>query len=267
MRYGMFVAPFGELADPAAVAELAVKAEARGFDGLFLWDHIARPHHTSLPVADPWVTMAAVASRTERLLLGPMVTPLARRRPQVVARQMATLDQLSGGRLVFGAGLGVNTGGELSRFGEVDDDRERAGMLDEGLDLLCRLWSGEVVDHEGEHYRAEGVQFLPRPLQRPRIPVWVAARSPRQRPLRRAARFDGFFVTRTTPETVAEMVDIVQSHRDSMAGFDVVACGDLDVDPDPYRAVGATWWLTYLPEISTYDEAAAVIEAGPPTAS
>jgi alkanesulfonate monooxygenase SsuD/methylene tetrahydromethanopterin reductase-like flavin-dependent oxidoreductase (luciferase family) len=117
VRSGLYIAPFGELADPRVLADLGAQAEARGFDGLFVWDHIARPHHPGLSVADPWIALAAVASRTRHLTIGPLVTPLARRRPHYLARQATTLDHLSSGRLVLGVGLGVNTGGELTRLG------------------------------------------------------------------------------------------------------------------------------------------------------
>src|SRR5436305_1185984 len=145
MRHGLSLAPFGELADPRAVAGLASDAERAGFDGFFLWDHMYRPGPPFRPVADPWIVLAAVATATERMRIGPLVTPVARRRPQKLARETTNLDQLSGGRLVLGVGLGVNTGGELTRFGEEDDARARGDRLDEGLELLCRLWSGEAV--------------------------------------------------------------------------------------------------------------------------
>jgi alkanesulfonate monooxygenase SsuD/methylene tetrahydromethanopterin reductase-like flavin-dependent oxidoreductase (luciferase family) len=138
VKHGLFVAPFGELADPGLPSDVAVEAEWGGFGGVFLWDHMMRGA-TDRPVADPGIAPAAIAARTTRIRLGPLVTPLARRRPQKVARETVTLDVRSGGRLVLGVGLGVNTGGELSRFGEEDDDRRRGGMLDEALELLCDL--------------------------------------------------------------------------------------------------------------------------------
>ncbi len=161
-RRGIFVAPFDELADPRLLARLAAEAEERGFDGFFLWDHVNyRPPTSAL--ADPWVALAAVADATERVLIGPLVTPLSRRRVHKLARETVTLDLLSGGRTVFGVGLGSDNNGELEPFGEVVDPRERARLLDDGLDRLVEFWGGE---------------FEPRPLQRPRIPVWVAARWP-----------------------------------------------------------------------------------------
>src|SRR3954468_2529863 len=159
-KRGIFVAPFDELFDPNVVARLAARAEERGWDGFFVWDHI-RYSPPASAVADPWVTLAAVASATERLRLGPLVTPLSRRRGHKVARGTVTLDALSGGRLVLGVGLGSDNHGELEPFGEVEDPRERARLLDTGLRRLAAYWGGE---------------FDPPPVQRPRIPGWVGGR-------------------------------------------------------------------------------------------
>ena len=145
VRRGLSLPIFDELADPATLAALAVRAEQRGWDGVFLWDHVI--YRAPVTAAtDPWIALAAIAAATERIELGPMVTPLARRRPWIVARQAVALDQLSGGRFVLGVGLGLDSsGGELSRFGEQTDDRARAAMLDEGLDVLTGLLSNIVV--------------------------------------------------------------------------------------------------------------------------
>ena len=174
MRSGLFVPLFDELADPAIVARLSVEAEEAGWDGVFVWDHV-RWREPVVDVADPQITLAAVAAATERIRLGPMVTPLARRRPVKVARETATLDRLSGGRLTLGVGLGSDEfGSEYSITGEELDDRRRAQMLDEALEILRAAWSGEPVHHRGEHYTVDGMRFLPRPVQRPGVPVWVA---------------------------------------------------------------------------------------------
>src|SRR4051812_28157849 len=222
MAEGIFVAPFGELSEPALVAELAADAEAAGWDGFFVWDHVAyRPPVTH--VADPWVTLAAVAVRTERVRIGPLVTPLARRRPHQLARETVTLDRLSGGRLVLGVGLGPDTTGEFdpARFGEEGDPRERARLLDAGLERLQHYWGGA---------------FDPRPV-RGRVPVWVASRWPNRRPLRRAARHDGVFpIDLPGPEVLAEYVQ-------GLSG-EVVVTNPPGTDPAPWIAAGATWCLT-----------------------
>ena len=193
MRSGLFVPIFDALAGPALVARLSAEAEEAGWDGIFLWDHV-RWREPVLEVADAWITLAAIATATQAIRLGPMVTPLARRRPVKVARETATLDRLSGGRLTLGVGLGSDrSGDELSITGEELDDRRRAGMLDEALEILTAAWSGEPVYHRGEHYTVDGMRFLPRPVQRPGIPVWVGGYPGMRKPLRRAARFKGFF--------------------------------------------------------------------------
>jgi alkanesulfonate monooxygenase SsuD/methylene tetrahydromethanopterin reductase-like flavin-dependent oxidoreductase (luciferase family) len=262
MRHGLSLAPFGDLADPRALAEVAAAAEAAGFDGVFVWDHILRAGPPR-PMADPWIALAAVAAATRTIRLGTLVTPLARRRPQKLARETATLDVLSGGRLVLGVGLGVNTGGELTRFGEEEDDRRRGDLLDEGLELLCRLWSGEEVVHRGAAYTADGVRFLPRPVQRPRIPIWVAAPTGRPRPVRRAARYDGICTDAGAAEATA-LLDRIRAERGRLDGFDVVASGRPGDDPGGWERAGATWWITALPDPVERGELERVLAAGPP---
>ncbi|HEV2930130.1 MAG TPA: LLM class flavin-dependent oxidoreductase, partial [Propionibacteriaceae bacterium] len=137
---------------------------------------------------------AAIATATEHLRLGPMITPLAHRRPAKVAKETATLDRLSDGRLTLGVGLGSDRfAHELSATGEELDDRQRGQMLDESLEILTAAWSGEPVHHHGQHYTVDGISFLPRPVQRPGVPVWAAGFPGNVKPLRRAARHDGFF--------------------------------------------------------------------------
>jgi alkanesulfonate monooxygenase SsuD/methylene tetrahydromethanopterin reductase-like flavin-dependent oxidoreductase (luciferase family) len=192
LQSALWLPLFGDLADPVVVARLAAEAEEAGWHGMFVWDHL-RWQAPVRQVADPWITLAVVAAATERLRLGPMVTPLARRRPAKVARETVTLDWLSGGRLTLGVGLGSDRfGGELSATGEQLDDRRRSQMLDEALQILTGAWSGQSVHHHGEHYTIDGIQFLPRPV-RQRVPVWVAGFPGNLGPVRRAARHDGFF--------------------------------------------------------------------------
>jgi len=227
---GIFVAPFEELSEPALVAELAAGAERRGWDGFFVWDHVAYSEPVRA-LADPWVTLAAVAVATERLVIGPLVTPLARRRPHQLARETVTLDRLSGGRLVLGVGLGSDRTGEFDpdRFGEEGDARARARLLDTGLERLLAYWAGE---------------FEPLPVQRPRIPVWVAARWPHRRPLRRAARLDGLFpIDLPGPEALEELAGELRAMREP-DGFDLVVENPPGTDPAPWAAAGATWCLT-----------------------
>lgn len=140
------------MAEPAALVDLAVTAERAGWDGVFLWDHVAYAEDVGLPLVDPWVVLGAIAQATTRVRLGTMVTPIARRRPWRVAQEVTTLDHLSGGRAVLGVGLGWPDREDFANFGEPDDHVERAAMLDEGLEVIDALWSGAHVDHLGDHF-------------------------------------------------------------------------------------------------------------------
>ena len=295
MRYSLFLPIFDALADPRVVARLSAEAEEAGWDGVFVWDHV-NYREPVVEVADPWITLAAMAMATERLRLGPMITPLPRRRPAKVARETATLDRLSGGRLTLGVGIGGDLSGELTATGEELGDRARAEMLDESLDLLQAAWAGEPVHHRGKHYVIDGVRFRPRPVQ-PTIPVWVAVRYGNPRPLRRAARYDGVFpVNVDSPDQLAEIVATVGQLRGADGGsvgglsvggsvgglggraggsvgelggladgYDVAIGGAPGTDPAPYAAVGATWWMVSFDWQSTsVDEVRSVLREGPP---
>jgi alkanesulfonate monooxygenase SsuD/methylene tetrahydromethanopterin reductase-like flavin-dependent oxidoreductase (luciferase family) len=249
MRFAVNVPNFGAFGDPRVMVALAREAEAAGWDGLFIWDHVLWLAPENQPVAEPWVTLAAIAAATERIRLGPLVTPLPRRRPWQVARQAVTLDQLSGGRLTLGVGIGGDWFGDYSRFGERADDKTHGAQLDEALAILSGLWSGEAFSFAGEHYTISDAQFLPRPLQQPRIPIWVAGVWPGTKPFRRAARYDGVApMSRMdrplTPEEVRELRAYVQQHRSSDGPFDVVLGGPplSDEQYAAYAAAGVTWY-------------------------
>jgi alkanesulfonate monooxygenase SsuD/methylene tetrahydromethanopterin reductase-like flavin-dependent oxidoreductase (luciferase family) len=249
-RHAIFVAPFGELCDARLVAELAARTEANGWDGFFVWDHV----EYSAPVrevADPWVTLTAVALATERVTIGTLVTPIPRRRPHQLARETVTLDRLSGGRLVLGIGIGSDQTGEFNpeRFGEEGDARVRGRMLDEGLERLLAYWDGE---------------FEPRPAQRPRIPIWAAATWPNRKPLRRAARFEGLFpVDLPGPEAMAEMAAEVRELRDSDDPYELVVTNPPEVDTGPWIEAGATWCLRGFGMDPKRAEVERAIDAGP----
>jgi alkanesulfonate monooxygenase SsuD/methylene tetrahydromethanopterin reductase-like flavin-dependent oxidoreductase (luciferase family) len=250
-KRGVYLAPFDELVDPNTLAELAQSAEANGWDGLFVWDHV-RYRAPVRAVADPWVALAAMAAATERIRLGPLVTPISRRRVHKLARETVTLDLLSRGRLTLGVGLGSDRNDELEPFGEVVDPRERARLLDAGLERLAAYWAGE---------------FEPPPVQSPRIPVWVAARWPSRRPLRRAARWDGLFpIELPGPEALAELAAEVRVLRDE-AGldgpFDLVVDLPPHSDLGPWEAAGATWLLAAFGFEPKLREVRETIEAGP----
>ena len=250
-RRGIFLAPFEALADARVLARLAARAEQAGWDGFFLWDHVdyRAPVHA---LADPWVSLAAIACATERIVIGPLVTPPARRRIHKLARETVTLDRLSGGRLVFGAGLGSDNSGEFSKFGEVADARERAALLDDGLHRLAAYWAGE---------------FEPRPLQQPRIPVWLAARWPNRRPVRRALEWDGLFpIDLPDADALAELTGEVRAARSGDdRPFEIVVTNPAGTDPAPWEAAGATWCLTGFGPQPELAEVEAAIDDGSST--
>jgi alkanesulfonate monooxygenase SsuD/methylene tetrahydromethanopterin reductase-like flavin-dependent oxidoreductase (luciferase family) len=270
VRSGLFLPLFDALADPAVVVRLAVEAEEAGWHGVFVWDHV-RWREPVRDVADPWITLSAISTATHAIRLGPMVTPLARRRPVKVARETATLDLLSDGRLTFGVGLGSDRfGNEFSITGEDLADRRRASMLDESLEILTAAWSGEHVHHRGEHYTVDGMRFLPRPVQRPGIPVWVGGYPGRAGPLRRAARYQGFFpVGLDGPDQLAEILAALtelrsESGEDLKEPFDIVAELSPGTDSAPYASAGATWTLVAVPwENVSIDQVRGVIRDGP----
>lgn len=281
MRYGLNVPNLAEFHDPRQMAALAATAEASGWDGVFIWDHVDFGYAQDLPVADPWVLLTSMALATERIRLGPLVTPVPRRRPGTLARQTTSVDRLSNGRLVFGAGLGFTIEAEYGSWGVTDEPPVLAERLDEGLDLLASLWSGEPVTYRGTHLSATDVTFQPTPLQRPRPPVWIGCNWPNQRPLRRAARWDGvapMIVDETgmmapTPERVATMLATIERHRTSDAPFDTVITGRTSPDRSAaelaniaeIEAAGATWWLEgFYPAPGEYAAALRTAEVGPP---
>jgi alkanesulfonate monooxygenase SsuD/methylene tetrahydromethanopterin reductase-like flavin-dependent oxidoreductase (luciferase family) len=265
MRHALFLPIFEELAEPITVARLAAEAEAAGWDGVFVWDHIA--YRDVSAVADPWITLAAVACATERIRIGPMVTPLPRRRPVKVAREVVTLDRLSRGRVTLGVGIAGDASRELSGTGEVIDARSRATMLDEALQVITEAWAPGPTTHRGQHYLVNDLVLGPQPVQQPRPPIWVGVRYGNQAPLRRAARYDGVFpVLVRNPEQLAEVVEGVAASRAPEAGpFDVAVGAVPGTDPAPYEAVGATWFLTsFSPVGMSVDQARGALRDGPP---
>jgi alkanesulfonate monooxygenase SsuD/methylene tetrahydromethanopterin reductase-like flavin-dependent oxidoreductase (luciferase family) len=265
LRSALWLPLFDELADPLVTTRLAAAAEEAGWDGCFVWDQMSW-RGSARPVADPWITLAAMATATERLRIGPMVTPLPRRRPAKVARETATLDRLSSGRLILGVGLGSDAyGGELSKTGEELADRRRGQMLDESLAVLAAAWSGEPVQHHGEHYAVDDLTFLPRPAQRPGVPVWAAGFPGNARPIRRAARLDGFFPANLEhPDQLAEVVATITDLRSGTDGpYDIAIGLPRDADLLRYAAAGATWWLAEFEPGVRLDTVRGVLRDGP----
>jgi probable F420-dependent oxidoreductase len=271
MYQALDIVTLGDYADPRKVVQFAQAAEAAGWQGLFVWDHLA--FAWGVPSGDPWVILSAVAQATEKIKLGSAVTPLPRRRPQVLANTLATLDILSGGRAILGVGLG-GMPVEYSAFGEDEDAKSRARKLDEGLDIISRLWTGEMVTHHGENYTVNGVTLSPLPIQRPRLPIWVGGDS---RPaLRRAARWDGWIgggdneqgEMIKSPQQVSETVAYIRQQRDNPQPFDVALSGCArPTDGDllrEYAAAGVTWWLESIHGYrGSFEELLARVKAGP----
>ncbi|GGV25705.1 luciferase-like protein [Streptomyces longisporoflavus] len=261
MRFSVNIPNFGDFADPRTVAKVAMAAEQAGWDGLFVWDHVLHRKHGDRPFGDPWMLLTAAALATSRIRLGTLVTPVARRRPQQLARQVATLDLLSGGRVTFGAGLGGPVEDEYGSFGDTTDPKVLAERLDEGLDLLARFWSGEPVNHAGRHYQARDATLLPATVQSPRPPIWIAGFWPNRPPMRRAARFDGAVPLFTDArhghvpplDQVRDLVAYLRGQREDRSPgtpFEIVLGGATPGDDaaatkdliGPLAEAGATWW-------------------------
>lgn len=257
LKYSINIPNFGDFSDPRTVAMVAKRTEEAGWDGLHVWDHMLFERERKHVFGDPWMLLTAAAMATHSIKLGIMVTPMARRRPQQVARQVSTLDQVSGGRAIFGAGLGAPLEDEFGAFGEPTDPRVLAEMLDEGLELVDRYWSGECVSFEGKHYRVNEVTMRPTPIQRPRVPIWIAGTWPNRNPMKRAASWDGaipmFANAYHGPppplEDVKAVSAFVREHQDPNRTVDMVIGGFSPLDPQqaadvvgPYAEAGATWW-------------------------
>ena len=265
---------------PRILAEFAHLAEASGWDAVFLEDYIIWQGHNDAPTYDPWVTLSTMAISTTSIRLGTMVTPIARRRPWKLARETVTIDHLSGGRLILGVGVGeTEIDSSFSSFEEVIDAKQRAMMVDEALELLARLWSGEEVTLEGRFYHVHGVRLLPRPVQSPRIPIWIGGVWPLRGPTRRALRWDGACLYKRPeqgdfyPEDVRQLARLAQRRPDAGARFDIVV-GHADwqrakdiAQEKAYIAslaeAGATWWSMYISP-DAEEVMAKVIQEGPP---
>lgn len=251
MKFG-FVMPFG---DAQTAAELAQDAERAGWDGFFVWEPVWG--------IDAWIALTAAAMKTEHIRLGTMLSPLSRMRPWKLASETATLDNLSGGRVILSVGLGaIDTG--FAAFGEVIDRRLRAELLDEGLAIVTGLWRGQPFQFQGKHYKVSEVEFYPppHPLQQPRIPVWVVGAWPSEKSMRRALRYDGLLpnilgedgkvrLSPATPQEISVLHNYIQNQRKGPGHYDLVVEG---VTPGnepsqaaaivkPYKEAGATWWI------------------------
>ncbi len=271
MQFGIEVVPFGPYSDPRPVVELAQAAEAAGWEAITLWDHVLFPYGAG----DPWVTLAAVAASTRTLKLCTDVSPLPRYAPHVLARTLIALDHLSHGRVILGAGAGVDF--DFTPFDASSTPKTRAAMLDESLEILGGFLAGRPVTFHGAHYTVENTQLVPGPVQQPRIPVWIGGDS--KPAYRRAARWDGWVIgtideqqtITLTPEQVAERVAAIRAHRKDDAPYAVAVTGATAPDdhalPRAYAAAGATWWFECLfASRGSHADMLARIKSGPPGA-
>lgn len=274
MRYGLDVSITGAYAQATLLADLAALAEESGWDGFFVQDCLLSSEPE--PLVDPWLALCAIALATNRLRIGALMTPLAAYRPWQIARQCVTLDYLSAGRLIFGAGLGFRADDFLA-VGEDATTSVRAEKLDEGLALLRQFWKGEPFSFAGKQYQMRDTQLLPAPVQTPGIPIWVAGVWPHRKPLRRAASFDGLYLAsqqatgeELSPSALREAITYVQSQRQADTPFDVAFAGETEAASAadvirPYAQAGATWWLEGIwIERGTPEQMRARIQQGPP---
>ena len=261
MKFGISISNLGIYSDFDGLIALAQDAEEAGWDGIFPWDHILHELRADSRAIDPWIALAAIAANTKRIMLGPMVTPLARRRPWKVARESVSLDHLSKGRLILGVGLGSVVKQDFKRFGEEIDNKIRGEKLDESLEILQGLWKGEPFSFSGKHYKIEeGTVFLPKPYgDKDRIPIWVGGGrwSWRMKPFRRAARFEGTFpeFTDRNGEKVAKYFEnvagYIEQYRGNLEGFDLITLGKAPRSKrklreyfEPILKSGKnTWWV------------------------
>lgn len=256
--------------------QCALLAEDVGWDGYFIWDHVWGYWEGNLRTIDPWIILSAVAAKTETIKLGPMVTPLARRRPWKLARETVTLDHLSEGRLILGVGLGGTTE-EFELFGENPAPKTRAQKLDEALDILLGLWTGKPFTFTGSHFHIKEVTFLPPPFQTPRIPIWVAGYHPKTAPFRRAAQYDGVFPMAAFgqsfgPNELKQVLSVIRNARETLQDYDVVVAGSTIGSENSEHEIigswqeeGATWWLEHITDwCGSKADLLARIQRGPP---
>jgi alkanesulfonate monooxygenase SsuD/methylene tetrahydromethanopterin reductase-like flavin-dependent oxidoreductase (luciferase family) len=277
MRFATYIPNFGTFGQVSTMVELARDAERAGWDGFFLWDHLLPDDDArNGPVADTWIALTAIAGATQRLRIGALVTPFPRRRPWKLARETATLDHYSSGRLVVGAGIGGDWWREYSAVGESADAKAHGAMLDEGLDILTGLWTGTPLTYQGQYYQVQAAHFLPPAHQTPRIPIWIAGVWPGTRPFRRAARWDGIIPTgrygALSPDDIRAMRAYIDKHRTATTPFEIVfqgrandvAAADRSTHVAEYAAAGVTWWLESVWPSVALSEVQSIIHQGPP---
>ena len=253
MKFAVYTPNFGYSCNPLDFAKLAKEAENAGWDGFFLWDHLVFMEGLNVPVVDPWITLSAIAMKTKKINIGPLITPISRRRPWKLAREIASLDHLSNGRLILGVGLGAPEY-DFVTFGEDFDNSIRVKKLDEGLEILLGFLSGNDFSYKGDYYKIKNVKFLPAPVNG-KIPIWVAGMWPNKKPFLRASKFDGVFPIHAdwpqnlTLGEVKQIINFINKNRKNSNRYDIIIAGETPGSSSeginvvkPYKEVGVTWW-------------------------
>ena len=288
VKHGLFMPNTIIGADAPRIVDYAIAAEEAGWDGFFPDDVLVNPFPSPdlaqvgdpegnwNPDAyedfiDPWISLAGIATRTERIKLGTWITPLPRRQPWQVTRDIATLDRLSNGRVVAGFGLGRRT--DYEKFGARWDPKALARRYDEALEIISRFWAGERVTFNGEHFTIDDVAVLPTPKQRPRPPILIAGFWPNKKPFQRGARWDGIMPHfgvgvdrgRSPEESVREMLGWYHSITDDPGDIFMPYSppGASDEYIDLCLELGATWFYT-APKRECLDDIEGWIRQGPP---
>lgn len=277
MKFGLNVIHVWNVKNPAEfLLDLAVAADEAGWDGFFLWDHIT--WYVPANMVDPWMMLGTIAGRTKNLRLGTIVTPLPRRRPQIVARQLVTLDHLSHGRAVLGVGIGGDAR-DFTAFGEKFNYRLLAEKLDEALEVITELWSGEAVSYHGKHYTLDEVTFLPRPVQDPRIPIWIGGESTSA--LKRVSKYEGWVIGGPAPsanqkgfslDQISKAIEKIKRYRDNDDQFDVVYGMEFPKEEKLLKEtlqkadlIGVTWMLEGIYGLRfNAEQALERVKEGPP---
>ena len=277
MKYGIEI----QGGEPRTVGDLAHEAEEAGWDGVFIADALAIGFkgQPDMPWFDTQVALAVIAMRTQRISIGTLIVAVTRRRPWKLAREIMTLDHLSGGRLILGVGLGAAEHDQgFYKVGEEMDLKRRAEIMDETLAILIGLWSGKPFTFKGTHYKFDKMTMIPRPVQKPRIPIWVPGVWPKEKSMQRALRWDGIIPQKykgspadtAKPEDTREIAAYVAKNRRAKSTFDIIAGGSTPAKSPkkaaekvrPFAEAGATWWIESV--WSGEAKLRARIKAGPP---
>lgn len=278
VKYG-FIIPGGATRE---IVDLASEAEEAGWDGFFYYDDIYTDAMTEMSAA--WPIMAAIAATTKKISFGCLLTAIGRRRPWEVARESVTVDRLSNGRLILPTGLGWIRDGAYARAGMDSDRKVRAEFLDEGLEIIDGLWSGKPFRYKGKYNQIKPMTFIPRPLQKPRIPIWVVGAWGRPKSMNRVLKYDGLIGViknangshgEVTPVKVREIKEFILKYRkvrgNMRRDFDIVKDGETPNNQkkaseivQPFAEAGATWWTETMWGTRRMQKVRERVRAGPP---